>query len=78
MYVYYLVNYLDQLYSFPEKVMTLGIHKAIYLKTTRNSANIVITKKTTESHPKLPGTLYTAAKESNSFRIFLFFESCFF
>ncbi|XP_061933861.1 hydroxysteroid dehydrogenase-like protein 2 isoform X3 [Apis cerana] len=42
-----------------------GIGKSIALKAAKDGANIVIAAKTTESHPKLPGTIYTAAKESN-------------
>ena len=42
-----------------------GIGKAIALKAARDGANIVIAAKTTEPHPKLPGTIYTAAKEGN-------------
>ncbi|XP_033738569.1 hydroxysteroid dehydrogenase-like protein 2 [Pecten maximus] len=40
-----------------------GIGKAIALKAARDGANVVIAAKTTEPHPKLPGTIYTAAKE---------------
>lgn len=40
-----------------------GIGKAIALKAARDGANIVIAAKTGEPHPKLPGTIYTAAKE---------------
>ena len=40
-----------------------GIGKAIALKAARDGANIVIAAKTTEPHPTLPGTIYTAAKE---------------
>lgn len=40
-----------------------GIGKAIALKAARDGANVVIAAKTTEAHPKLPGTIYTAAKE---------------
>lgn len=43
-----------------------GIGKAIALKAARDGANIVIAAKTAEQHPKLPGTIYTAAKESNT------------
>ena len=39
-----------------------GIGKAIALKAAQDSANIVIAAKTAEPHPKLPGTIYTAAK----------------
>ena len=40
-----------------------GIGKAIAIKAARDGANVVIAAKTTEPHPKLPGTIYTAAKE---------------
>lgn len=40
-----------------------GIGKAIALKLAKDGANIVIAAKTAEPHPKLPGTIYTAAKE---------------
>ena len=40
-----------------------GIGKAIALRAARDGANIVIAAKTTEPHPKLPGTIYTAADE---------------
>ena len=40
-----------------------GIGKTIALKAARDGANIVIAAKTTEPHPKLPGTIYTAAAE---------------
>ncbi|CAL1567319.1 unnamed protein product [Knipowitschia caucasica] len=40
-----------------------GIGKAIALKAARDGANIVIAAKTAEAHPKLPGTIYTAAEE---------------
>ena len=42
-----------------------GIGKAIVLKAARDGANVVIAAKTATSHPKLPGTIYTAAKEGN-------------
>lgn len=41
-----------------------GIGKCIALKAARDGANIVIAAKTATPHPKLPGTIYTAAKES--------------
>lgn len=41
-----------------------GIGKSIALKAARDGANIVVAAKTAEPHPKLPGTIYTAAKES--------------
>ncbi|XP_055306295.1 hydroxysteroid dehydrogenase-like protein 2 [Sitodiplosis mosellana] len=40
-----------------------GIGKAIALKAARDGANIIIAAKTAEPHPKLPGTIYTAAQE---------------
>lgn len=40
-----------------------GIGLAIALKAASEGANIVIAAKTTEAHPKLPGTIYTAAAE---------------
>ncbi len=40
-----------------------GIGKAIGLRAARDGANIVIAAKTTEPHPKLPGTIHTAAAE---------------
>jgi citronellol/citronellal dehydrogenase len=40
-----------------------GIGKAIALRAARDGANIVIAAKTTVAHPKLPGTIYTAAQE---------------
>lgn len=40
-----------------------GIGKAIALRAARDRANIVIAAKTVEPHPKLPGTIYTAAEE---------------
>lgn len=40
-----------------------GIGKAIALKAARDGANVVVAAKTAEAHPKLPGTIYTAAKE---------------
>jgi citronellol/citronellal dehydrogenase len=40
-----------------------GIGLAIALRAARDGANVVIAAKTTEPHPKLPGTIYTAAEE---------------
>jgi len=40
-----------------------GIGKAIGIKAARDGANVVIAAKTAVSHPTLPGTIYTAAKE---------------
>ncbi len=42
---------------------TRGIGKAIGLRAARDGANVVIAAKTTEPHPKLAGTIYTAAEE---------------
>jgi citronellol/citronellal dehydrogenase len=40
-----------------------GIGKAIGLRAAADGANVVIAAKTTEAHPKLPGTIYSAAEE---------------
>jgi citronellol/citronellal dehydrogenase len=40
-----------------------GIGLAIALRAARDGANIVIAAKTAEPHPKLPGTIFTAAEE---------------
>jgi citronellol/citronellal dehydrogenase len=40
-----------------------GIGKAIALRAAADGANIVIAAKTTEPHPKLPGTIFSAAAE---------------
>lgn len=40
-----------------------GIGLEISKKAARDGANIVILAKTTTPHPKLPGTIYTAADE---------------
>jgi citronellol/citronellal dehydrogenase len=40
-----------------------GIGLAIGLRAARDGANIAIAAKTTEPHPKLAGTIYTAAEE---------------
>jgi citronellol/citronellal dehydrogenase len=40
-----------------------GIGLAIALRAARDGANIVVAAKTAEPHPKLPGTIYTAAAE---------------
>ena len=42
---------------------TRGIGKAIGLRAARDGANIVIAAKTVEPHPKLPGTIHSAAEE---------------
>jgi citronellol/citronellal dehydrogenase len=40
-----------------------GIGLAIALRAARDGANVAILAKTAEPHPKLPGTIYTAAAE---------------
>jgi citronellol/citronellal dehydrogenase len=40
-----------------------GIGLAIALRAARDGASVAIAAKTTEAHPKLPGTIYSAAKE---------------
>jgi citronellol/citronellal dehydrogenase len=40
-----------------------GIGLAIALRAARDGANVAIVAKTTEAHPKLPGTIFTAAQE---------------
>src|SRR5262245_18833684 len=40
-----------------------GIGLAIALRAARDGANVTVVAKTTEPHPKLPGTIYTAAQE---------------
>ena len=40
-----------------------GIGLAIGLRAARDGANVAIAAKTAEANPKLPGTIYTAAKE---------------
>ncbi len=40
-----------------------GIGKAIALRAARDGANVVIAAKTAEPHPRLEGTIYTAAEE---------------
>jgi citronellol/citronellal dehydrogenase len=42
---------------------TRGIGKAIGLRLAAEGANIVVTGKTDSPHPKLPGTIHSAAKE---------------
>jgi citronellol/citronellal dehydrogenase len=42
-----------------------GIGLAIALRAARDGANVAIAAKTTEPHPKLKGTIYTAADEVN-------------
>ena len=40
-----------------------GIGLAIAKRAAEDGANIILAAKTAEEHPKLPGTIYTAAKE---------------
>ena len=40
-----------------------GIGLAIALRAARDGANVTIAAKTEEPHPKLPGTIYSAARE---------------
>src|SRR5580658_5473568 len=40
-----------------------GIGLAIGLRAARDGANVAIAAKTAEPHPKLPGTIFTAAEE---------------
>src|SRR5829696_4996098 len=46
-----------------------GIGKAIAERLAKQGYNIAIAAKTTEPHPKLEGTIYTAAKEIESFGV---------
>ncbi len=40
-----------------------GIGLAIALRAAKDGANVAIAAKTAEAHPKLPGTIYTAAED---------------
>lgn len=40
-----------------------GIGLAIAIRAARDGANVAVAAKTTEPHPKLPGTIFTAAAE---------------
>ncbi|MGH3562042.1 MAG: SDR family NAD(P)-dependent oxidoreductase, partial [Mycobacterium sp.] len=40
-----------------------GIGLAIAKRAARDGANVALIAKTAEPHPKLPGTVYTAAAE---------------
>ena len=40
-----------------------GIGLSIALRAARDGANVAIVAKTVKPHPKLPGTIYTAAEE---------------
>jgi citronellol/citronellal dehydrogenase len=46
-----------------------GIGKAIALRLAKEGANIAIAAKTAEPHPKLEGTIYTAAEEIQKFGV---------
>ncbi|NTS40008.1 NAD(P)-dependent oxidoreductase [Flavisolibacter sp. BT320] len=46
-----------------------GIGKAIALRLAKEGCNIAIAAKTTEPHPRLEGTIYTAAKELEEYSI---------
>ena len=43
-----------------------GIGKAIGLRAARDGANVVVVAKTAEPHPKLPGTVFSAAHEMDA------------
>ena len=51
----------ERRFSSPAPAAASG--KAIGLRAARDGANIVVAAKTTEPHPKLDGTVYTAVKE---------------
>ena len=40
-----------------------GVGLAIGLRAARDGANVAIAAKSVEPHPKLPGTIYSSAKE---------------
>ena len=40
-----------------------GIGKAIAMRLAKEGANIIVAAKTVTPHPKLKGTIYTAAEE---------------
>lgn len=46
-----------------------GIGKAIALRLAKEGANVAIAAKTTEPHPKLEGTIFTAAEEIEKFGV---------
>ena len=48
-----------------------GIGKSIALRAAQDGANIIIAAKTATAHPKLPGTIYTAAEESKTTSVLL-------
>lgn len=42
-----------------------GIGKSIALRAAKDGANVIIAAKSATAHPKLPGTIYTAAEEGS-------------
>ncbi|CAG2113628.1 unnamed protein product [Medioppia subpectinata] len=46
-----------------------GIGKAIALKVAKDGANVVIAAKTVDKHPKLEGTIYSAAEEAIALKV---------
>ena len=43
-----------------------GIGKAIALRAAKDGAKIAVVAKTSEPHPRLPGTVYTAVEDINN------------
>ena len=52
-----------------------GIGLAIAKRAAQDGANVILAAKTAEPHPKLPGTIYTAADEIEKLEEKLF-RSC--
>ena len=46
-----------------------GIGLAIALKAARDGANVAVAAKTETPHPKLPGTIHSAAEEASGAEI---------
>ena len=46
-----------------------GIGLAIAKRAAKDGANVILAAKTAEPHPKLPGTIYTAADEIEAARV---------